>query len=306
LIKSHIFATKQTKHTAAERRVLETVDHPFMVKLRYAFQSQLKLYLIMDFYPGGSLYFHLKALPRNTGFSVEQARFYAAELSTALDYLHTEMRCVYRDIKLENILLTASGHIRLTDFGLSKENIHTPANGAVTFCGTAEYIAPEVIKRQEYGTAADWWSFGVLIYEMLTGITPFYNRNKQHMYESIVKAKVMFPRRIPLDARDLLTLHLLQRDPARRLKEWKVLKAHTFFRTIDWDALLREEVAPPFKPTVKSVDDTRNIPSELNRAKGKTKLIDQDPGGGSADNNHPDPQDETYFAGFDYVGPSTH
>lgn len=164
LKKAFLVAKNQVEHTKSERRILRDIDHPFVVRLRYAFQSEDKLYLIMDYYNGGSLFFHLRKARR---FRESHARFYAAQLVLAMEHLH-QCNIAYRDLKLENILMDDQGYIALTDFGLSKEDVDVP-NGAKTFCGTAEYIAPELLRGSGYGKAVDWWSFGTLLYEMMTG-----------------------------------------------------------------------------------------------------------------------------------------
>ena len=159
VLKKDVIAAKgQIEHTKAERDILFEVRHPYIVRLRYAFQSEDKLYLVTDYYNGGTLFYHLR---KSRHFSEERARFYAAELLSALEHLHS-LNIIYRDLKLENVLMDHLGHLALTDFGLSKQNIDS-TGGATTFCGTAEYIAPELLKGQKYGPAVDWWSFGILL-----------------------------------------------------------------------------------------------------------------------------------------------
>mmetsp|Transcript_5547 Transcript_5547/g.17493 ORF Transcript_5547/g.17493 Transcript_5547/m.17493 type:complete len:614 (-) Transcript_5547:923-2764(-) len=179
LKKSVIAAKGQTEHTRSERSILCEIRHPFIVRLRYAFQSDEKLYLVTDYYNGGSLFYHLR---KSHGFNEDRSRFYAAELVLALDHLHSN-GVIYRDLKLENILMDHLGHIALTDFGLSKENVTDVFNSQLTtFCGTAEYIAPELLKGQKYGASVDWWSFGILLYEMMGFRTPFYEKNRKLMF----------------------------------------------------------------------------------------------------------------------------
>ena len=158
LKKSAISAQGQVENTKSERDILFEVRHPYIVRLRFAFQSEDKLYLVTDYYNGGTLYYHLR---KAEAFSEDRARFYAAELLSALDHLH-QQNIIYRDLKLENVLMDHQGHLALTDFGLSKQNIDA-TGGATTFCGTAEYIAPELLLGQKYGPAVDWWSFGILL-----------------------------------------------------------------------------------------------------------------------------------------------
>lgn len=264
LKKAHLVARKQVAHTQTERKVLENIDHPFIVSLRFAFQTEDKLYMVLDYFTGGELFFHLK----NTGrFSEERAKFYAAEIISALECLHKHT-IVYRDLKPENVLLDEEGHIRLTDFGLSKESV---AGNALThtFCGTPEYLAPEVIHGAGYGKAVDWWSLGTLLYEMLTGLPPFYNQNLHVMYEKIIRAKLTFPSYMSKEARDLLS-GLLERDPKIRLGSGETdaeeIKSHPFFADIDWTKLRDREIKPPFKPTTtEGKMDTTNVDEEFKR-----------------------------------------
>ena len=164
LKKENVIKRNQIEHTKTERRVLGYVKHPFIVSLYYAFQTETKLFLVLDYCGGGELFFHLGKAGR---FKEERARFYSASIALALEYLHSK-NIIYRDLKPENVLLDNEGHIKLTDFGLSKENI-TDIQLAHSFCGTPEYLAPEILRRCGHGKPADWWSLGALLYEMLTG-----------------------------------------------------------------------------------------------------------------------------------------
>lgn len=271
LKKDQLVKRRQVAHTKTERKVLQSIDHPFIVSLRFAFQNDAKLYMILDYFTGGELFFHLK----NKGkFDLYRAKFYAAEIASALECLHNN-KIVYRDLKPENVLLDNEGHIKLTDFGLSKDDVS--ANEIThTFCGTPEYLAPEVIHGQGYGQAVDWWSLGTLLYEMLTGLPPFYNQNLQMMYEKIIRGKLTFPDYLDADARSLLS-GLLQRDPKKRLGSGENgsndIKNHPFFSEIDWVKLDNKELPAPFTPNNEDgVNDTTNVDEEFKSEEAKDTL----------------------------------
>jgi len=247
-------------HTKAEKNILQEIDHPFIVKLHFAFQTDEKLYLVLDFLSGGELFFHLS---ENTKFDVPRARFYAAEIVLALSHLHSK-DIIYRDLKPENAVLDSKGHVVLTDFGLAKTQVND-ARATYTFCGTPEYLAPEILKGQGHGKAVDWWSLGVLLFEMIVGLPPFYSENINDMYDLILKSELKFPQNVPADARDLLQ-GLLERDDKKRLgslsPDAREIKNHRFFAGIDWDRLFRREVTPPFIPQIKD-DDTKYFDQEF-------------------------------------------
>lgn len=252
LKKSDVVRRRQVEHTKAERRIMGGVDHPFIVSLRFAFQSAYKLYMVTDYCRGGELFFHLKKF---RCFPETMVRFFVAELVLALAHLHS-LDIVYRDLKPENVLLDGDGHIHVTDFGLSKDDVSDP-KGALTFCGTPEYLAPEMLinrkSREGYGKAVDWWSLGTLAYEMLTGWPPFYDKNLRRMCEAILRADLQFPPHsdVTPQAQDFIR-QLLARDPAKRLGSRgtgvEEVKAHPFFAGLDWGKLERKEMEPPFKP----------------------------------------------------------
>jgi serine/threonine protein kinase len=296
LKKASVFAKNQVEHTKSERRILRDIDHPFVVRLRYAFQNEDKLYLVMDYYNGGSLFFHLR---KSRKFSEKRARFYAAQLLMSMSHLH-ELNIAYRDLKLENILMDDKGFIALTDFGLSKENVDVP-DGAKTFCGTAEYIAPELLKGLPYGKAVDWWGFGTLLYEMMTGQTPFFDRNRKRMFHNILHRDVVFTQAFSEDAKDLLT-GLLRRDPAKRLGSGpsgvQEIMDHPFFASIDFDKLLKREVEPPFKPVVSSEADTGNVANIFTREMARDSPVTQELGA-----TH---RAQAHFDGFTYMPGSEH
>mmetsp|Transcript_17787 Transcript_17787/g.21594 ORF Transcript_17787/g.21594 Transcript_17787/m.21594 type:complete len:501 (+) Transcript_17787:444-1946(+) len=254
LKKEQVVKRKQFEHTMAERRILEEIDHPFIVSLRFAFQTTQKLYMIFDFFNGGELFHYLSKYGK---FGEERSRLYAAEIALGLEHIHS-MNIIYRDLKPENLLLDADGHIRITDFGLSKENVVDDT--VKSFCGTPEYLAPEVLKRMKYGKAVDWWSLGTLLYEMISGLPPFYDRNRERMYKKILTAELRFPAIMNPEARSICR-GMLQRDPLQRLGYYgaQEIKNHPFFASLNWDDVYNKRVTPPFKPVVASDDDTRNV-----------------------------------------------
>lgn len=258
LKKSVIAAKGQTEHTRSERSILCEIRHPYIVRLRYAFQSEDKLYLVTDYYNGGSLFYHLR---KSRGFSEPRALYYAAELILALDHLHAS-GIIYRDLKLENILMDHLGHIALTDFGLSKENVTDVFNSQLTtFCGTAEYIAPELLRGLKYGASVDWWSFGILLYEMMASRTPFFDKNRKLMFHGIINMEPAFPPHFSAPSKAVL-LKLLHKDSALRLGTQGAdeIKSSGFFAVIDFAKLLLRAIDPPFKPDVANEEDTRYVP----------------------------------------------
>jgi serum/glucocorticoid-regulated kinase 2 len=264
LKKQHLVARKQVAHTITERNVLEGIDHPFVVSLRFAFQTDEKLYMVLDYFTGGELFLHLKNEGR---FSESRARLYAAEIILALECLHKN-DIIYRDLKPENLLLDNEGHIRLTDFGLSKDSIKDDGLSH-TFCGTPEYLAPEVLQGQGHGKAVDWWSLGTLVYEMIVGLPPFYDQNVNVMYERILRAKLTFPPTVSPAAVSFLS-GLLERDVKKRLgsngSDADELRNHPFFKGLDWEKVFNKEVEPEFKPKGTGSElDTENVDEEFKR-----------------------------------------
>ncbi|NP_001305866.1 ribosomal protein S6 kinase alpha-2 isoform d [Homo sapiens] len=243
------------------RDILAEVNHPFIVKLHYAFQTEGKLYLILDFLRGGDLFTRLS---KEVMFTEEDVKFYLAELALALDHLHS-LGIIYRDLKPENILLDEEGHIKITDFGLSKEAIDHDKR-AYSFCGTIEYMAPEVVNRRGHTQSADWWSFGVLMFEMLTGSLPFQGKDRKETMALILKAKLGMPQFLSGEAQSLLRA-LFKRNPCNRLGAGidgvEEIKRHPFFVTIDWNTLYRKEIKPPFKPAVGRPEDTFHFDPEF-------------------------------------------
>ncbi|KAI1293815.1 Ribosomal protein S6 kinase beta-1 [Halotydeus destructor] len=283
---------KDTAHTKAERNILECVKHPFIVDLHYAFQTGGKLYLILEYLSGGELFMHLE---REGIFMEDTAAFYLAEITLALEHLHRE-GIIYRDLKPENILLDYRGHIKLTDFGLCKEAIN---DGVVThtFCGTIEYMAPEILTRTGHAKAVDWWSLGALMYDMLTGAPPFTAENRKKTIEKILKCKLNLPPYISPDAKDLLR-KLLKRQAPQRLGagpgDAEPIKRHPFFRHINWMEVIEHRGDPPIKPALTSDDDTSLFDTRFT----KQPAID------SPDESMLSESANQVFLGFTYVAPS--
>ncbi|XP_037090749.1 LOW QUALITY PROTEIN: serine/threonine-protein kinase Sgk1-like [Pollicipes pollicipes] len=238
----------RTKHIMSERNVLlkNLSDHPFLVGLHYRFQTKDKLYFVLDYISGGELFFYLQ---KEQVFSENRARFYAAEAGSAVGYLHSR-GIIYRDLKPENMLLDKQGHIVLTDFGLCKEGL-IGSTQTSTFCGTPEYMAPEVLLKLPYDRSVDWWCLGAVLYEMLYGLPPFYNRNTHEMYNSILHGRPRLRSSASAAAQQLLTA-LLQKKSEARLgsgpSDFDEIKAHPFFAPIHWEDLLRKRVTPPLRP----------------------------------------------------------
>ncbi|XP_068000864.1 ribosomal protein S6 kinase alpha-3 isoform X1 [Melanerpes formicivorus] len=254
VLKKATLKVRDRVRTKMERDILVEVNHPFIVKLHYAFQTEGKLYLILDFLRGGDLFTRLS---KEVMFTEDDVQFYLAELALALDHLHS-LGIIYRDLKPENILLDEEGHIKLTDFGLSKESIDHEKK-AYSFCGTVEYMAPEVVNRRGHTQSADWWSFGVLMFEMLTGTLPFQGKDRKETMTMILKAKLGMPQFLSPEAQSLLRM-LFKRNPANRLGAGpdgvEEIKRHAFFSKIDWNKLYRREIHTPFKPATGRPEDT--------------------------------------------------
>ncbi|RDW89070.1 kinase-like protein [Coleophoma cylindrospora] len=268
LQKKVIVQKKEVAHTVGERNILvrtAMADSPFIVGLKFSFQTPTDLYLVTDYMSGGELFWHLQKEGR---FDEKRAKFYIAELILALQHLHMH-DIVYRDLKPENILLDANGHIALCDFGLSKANLTKNAT-TNTFCGTTEYLAPEVLLDEAgYTKMVDFWSLGVLVFEMCCGWSPFYAEDTQQMYKNIAFGKVRFPRdTLTTEGRNFVK-GLLNRNPKHRLgatDDAEELKRHPFFADIDWEALTKKLITPPFKPKLKSETDTSNFDPEFTNA----------------------------------------
>ncbi|KAK7150492.1 hypothetical protein R3I93_011664 [Phoxinus phoxinus] len=260
LKKDVILQDDDVEATMIEKRVLTlSHQHPFLTQLYYCFQTADRLFFVMEFVNGGDLMFHIQKCRR---FDEPRAQFYAAEVILALMFLHSK-GIIYRDLKLDNILLDRHGHCKLADFGMCKEEIF---HGKLTstFCGTPDYIAPEIILEELYGVSVDWWALGVLLYEMLSGHAPFEAETEDELFECILKEEIIYSSWLSNEAEDILR-GLLTRDPACRLGCMdrdggeEAITAHTFFTGLDWEKLNKREITPPFTPRIESIEDVANF-----------------------------------------------
>lgn len=245
LKKAQVIKMKQVEHTNDERRMLKLVEHPFLIRMWGTFQDSRNLFMIMDYIEGGELFSLLRKSQR---FPNPVAKFYSAEVILALEYLHSH-NIIYRDLKPENILLDRNGHIKLTDFGFAKE-VETVT---WTLCGTPDYIAPEVITTKPYNKSIDWWSLGILIFEMLAGFTPFYDHTPMKTYEKILIGKVHYPNHFHPDVIDLLS-KLITSDLTRRLGNLQNgpedIRNHIWFSEVVWEKLLLKDIETPYEPPI--------------------------------------------------------
>ncbi|QDZ22986.1 serine/threonine-protein kinase [Chloropicon primus] len=301
LKKSQILEKDHIDYMRVEREILTSVNHPFIVTLYNTFQTSSKLYMVMEFINGGHLFFQLY----DQGlFTEDIARFFAAEMVLAVGHLHS-LGFVHRDMKPENVLLGADGHLKVTDFGLAKCNM-TDEPRTNSMCGTIEYMAPEVILGNGHGKTVDWWSIGILLYEMLVGLPPFRSKNKNTLKKKITRDKIKLPKYLTSEAHSLIKA-LLQRDPSKRLgygpSGFEQIKKHPFFKTIHWKKLENLEIPSPFKPVVSGVDCVNNFDKEY------TELPPLDSPCGTPDVQSPAlkaalKENGDPFKGFTYCEPS--
>ncbi|KAI8136527.1 camp-dependent protein kinase 5 [Fennellomyces sp. T-0311] len=254
LKKSEVVRLKQVAHSNNEKHILETVAHPFLVNMWGTFQDDIYLYMVMDYVPGGELF---SVLRRSQRFPDHVAKFYAAEVVLAIEYLHSK-DVIYRDLKPENLLLDAQGHIRITDFGFAK---YVP-DITWTLCGTPDYLAPEIIQSKGYGKAADWWSLGILIFEMLAGYPPFYDDDHLKLYEKILQGRIRWPQYFDPHAKDLLK-RLLTSDLSKRYGNLKNgaddIKNHRWFEGVDFNRLLARQIRAPYIPQIRGDGDASHF-----------------------------------------------
>eukprot|EP01139_Manchomonas_bermudensis_P005337 Amastigsp_a174977_92.p1 type:complete len:372 gc:universal Amastigsp_a174977_92:1343-228(-) len=254
LKKVEVVRLKQVEHITSEKNILMQLHHPFIVNLYGATQDSRNLYMLMEYVIGGEVFTHLRKAGR---FPSDVCVFYAGEITLALEYMHS-LDCVYRDLKPENLLLDAEGHIKITDFGFAKH----VEDRTWTLCGTPEYLAPEIIQSKGHGKAVDWWALGILIFEMLCGYPPFFDDNPFGIYEKILAGKIAFPTHVDANAKDLIR-NLLNADLTKRVgclrNGPEDIKRHKWFRFIDWPTLLARQVPAPIVPVTGSPGDTSNF-----------------------------------------------
>ena len=259
LKKSVIKRKREEVHTKTERKILEQINHPFIMSLYFAFQDDKKLYLITEFMQGGELFYHLH---REKYFSNDKTKFYSAEIVLALEHLHKN-NCIYRDLKPENILFDKEGHIKITDFGLSKVMLESSSESkAFTICGTPEYLAPEILENKGYDKSVDWWSLGAVIYEMLVGYSPFKLKKGQQLSIEHYKRPIPLFNHFTPEAKKIIR-ELLVVDPKKRLGYGKNgtdnIKSHPFFNGINWEDMYNRKIDPPFKPKINTELDLSNF-----------------------------------------------
>ncbi|XP_026103346.1 protein kinase C eta type-like [Carassius auratus] len=276
LKKDIILQDDDVECTMTEKRVLSLAStHPYLTQLYCCFQTLERLFFVMEFVNGGDLMFHIQ---KSRKFEENRARFYTAEITSALIFLHSK-GIIYRDLKLDNVLLDKDGHCKLADFGMCKEGMF---EGVVTgtFCGTPDYIAPEILQEMLYGPSVDWWALGVLLYEMLSGHAPFEAENEDDLFESILTEEIIYASWLSTNAVDILK-GFLTKNPSRRLGcvaaegGESVVTSHPFFTSIDWNKLNQRELEPPFKPRIKTAEDVNNFDPDFTQEDPTFTPIDE-------------------------------
>ena len=260
LKKDILIEQEQIENTLLEKKILESINYPLLCNLIFCFQTKERIFFVMPFLSGGELFQHLRKFRT---FDEKKVKFYGAQIALALEYLH-EKGIVYRDLKPENILMDENGYLRLADFGMAKQLENNEK--AMSFCGTPEYLAPEIIIGKGHDKNADWWSFGILLYEMLCGLPPFYVENLERMYELIKSGPLKFPKRIQLsdEAKDVIK-KLLERDVNKRLgnKGINEIKEHPFFKDIDFDLIVQKKIPAPYIPNINDKTDVQYFDEEF-------------------------------------------
>ncbi|KIJ59483.1 hypothetical protein HYDPIDRAFT_183991 [Hydnomerulius pinastri MD-312] len=291
LKKEFIIDNDEVESTRSEKRVFLAAArerHPFLLGLHSCFQTETRVYFVMEYVSGGDLMLHIQ----RKQFSLRQAKFYASEVLLALEYFHAN-GIIYRDLKLDNILLTLDGHVKVADYGLCKEDMWYGSTTS-TFCGTPEFMAPEILLEQRYGRAVDWWAFGVLTYEMLLGQSPFRGDDEDEIFDAILEDEPLYPITMPRDAVSILQ-KLLTRDPTRRLGSSKAdaeeIKRHPFFKDVNFDDVLNKRIPPPYFPTINGSADTSNFDEEFTREQPTLTPV----------HGQLSAHDQKEFAGFSWV-----
>ena len=254
LKKIDLIKLKQVDHILNEIKILTLVSHPFIVEIYGFTQDERYIYIILEFINGGELFTYLRSVIK---FPIDQSVFYAGQVVLIFEYLHSK-NIIYRDLKPENILIHKSGYLKLTDFGFAK----IVEGRTYTLCGTPEYLAPEIILNKGHGKPVDWWTTGILLYEMIAGIDPFSDDDPMMVYQKILKGKIKFPSGFDSNAKSIIK-HLLDADLTKRygnLKNGvKDITGHRFFKGFDWAKLIKKELTPPYKPKVKGDNDITNF-----------------------------------------------
>ncbi|XP_024901831.1 protein kinase C iota type isoform X3 [Pteropus alecto] len=286
-----------------EKHVFEQAsNHPFLVGLHSCFQTESRLFFVIEYVNGGDLMFHMQ---RQRKLPEEHARFYSAEISLALNYLH-ERGIIYRDLKLDNVLLDSEGHIKLTDYGMCKEGLR-PGDTTSTFCGTPNYIAPEILRGEDYGFSVDWWALGVLMFEMMAGRSPFDivgssdnpdQNTEDYLFQVILEKQIRIPRSLSVKAASVLK-SFLNKDPKERLgchpqTGFADIQGHPFFRNVDWDMMEQKQVVPPFKPNISGEFGLDNFDSQFTNEPVQLTPDDDD---------IVKKIDQSEFEGFEYINP---
>jgi len=283
LSKTQIKLKKQEEHTKTERDLMVKVNCPFVVNIKFAFQDESKLYIVSDFMQGGDMFYHLHTDRRK--FPEDWAKFYLIELVLGLEFLHKH-NVIYRDLKPENILMDLEGHLKISDFGLSKI-LDKPDDKAFTLCGTPQYISPEILSKKGYDKTVDWWSLGCFFYEMITGCLPFAIPKGNQINPKIYQTPLRFPPDINQDAINLIT-QLLNVNPKKRLGYGEIdaqkIKDHPYFNGVDWDKYWKKEIEPPFVPEIDGEMDLKyfdkmftdepldsNRPTVMTRSRGPSE-----------------------------------
>ena len=252
LIKSEIIKNKQEQHIINELDILEEISHPSIITCVGFTQDEKYLYLAYEFIPGGDL-FNLLKIENN--FSIDKAQFYAGQIVFVFEYLHSK-NIVYRNLKPENILINKNGYIKIADFQFAK----VVTDRTYTMCGTPGYLAPEIILNRGHGLSVDWWTLGVLLYEMICGVDPFADDDPMKVYENILEGNIKFSSHFDDKSKSLIK-HLLEPDLSRRYGNLKNgvndIKNHLFFKSLIWDKLLRQEIEAPFIPKIKGDNELK-------------------------------------------------